>query len=61
MKIHLSHNELVALVQKEIKSMGLQGEPRVEFNARRGGEIDVTVDLQPMVEPANAPDTFIAR
>ncbi len=59
MKINLSHDELVAIVQNEIKSMGLQGDPYVEFMPRRGGGLDAVIDLNKTTDTAVAEEPTV--
>ena len=54
MKISLTNSELIELVKKEVSSLGFFGDINIEFNAKRGGEVETVIEIYPgSREPQN--------
>lgn len=45
MKLELSHEELTALVEDKVSDLGFSGDLTIEFQARRGGQIDTVIEI----------------
>ena len=45
MKLELSHEELTDLVEREVSNLGFSGDFTIEFQSRRGGQIDTVVEI----------------
>jgi len=47
MKISITSDELKALVEKEVSSMGFSGSFNIEFRPRKGGDVETEIDILP--------------